>query len=315
MGPDRRGWLTVKTIFVDCTDQLEPLFAKARTAGDPPIDVNTRAVAQDELPGLLDGYAACLDDHSYFSADVLARCRTLRHIVFLGTGAASYIDLDAAARRGIAVHTIKGYGDVSVAEHAIALMMSAARGIARMDRTVREGKWDKIEGVQLAGRTLGVVGLGGIGREVARIGAGIGMRVIAWNRTPRSDAGVALVELDRLLAEADVVSLHLGLNDATRGFLDEARLARLKPGCILINTARGALIDQSALIRALERGAIAHAGLDVFETEPLPAGHPLTRLDNVTLCPHAGFLTGEAALELLRRGVAIVRDLVAAGSR
>jgi D-3-phosphoglycerate dehydrogenase len=159
-----------------------------------------------------------------------------------------------------------------------------------------------------------VIGLGGIGREVVRIGTGIGMRVIAWNRTARPDAGATLVELDELLAHGDVVSLHLGLNDDTRGFLDEARLARLKPGCILINTARGALIDEVALIRALQSGRIAHAGLDVFETEPLPANHPFARLDNVTLCPHAGFLTGEAALELLRRGIAIVRDL-AAGAR
>jgi len=302
----------VKTIFVDCTDQLEPLFARARTPADPPIVVNKLPATADTLPGLLDGYDACLDDHSYFTDAVLARCRTLRHIVFLGTGAASYIDLDAAARRGIAVHTIKGYGDVSVAEHAIALMMSAARGIARMDRSVRAGGWDKVEGVQLAGRILGVIGLGGIGREVARIGAGIGMNVIAWNRTKPPSAAVPLVELDALLARADVVSLHLGLNDETRGFLDATRLARLKPGCILINTARGALIDEPALIRALEAGGIAHAGLDVFETEPLPADHQLRRLDNVTLAPHAGFLTGEAALELLRRGIAIVRDLTAA---
>jgi len=183
-----------------------------------------------------------------------------------------------------------------------------------MDRSVRAGGWDKVEGVQLAGRTLGVIGLGGIGREVARIGAGIGMAVIAWNRTPKPDAPVPMVALDELLARADVVSLHLGLSDATRGFLDAARLARLKPGCILINTARGALVDEPALIDALESGRLAHAGLDVFATEPLPAGHQLRRLDTVTLAPHAGFLTGEAALELLRRGVAIVRDLSARGS-
>ena len=301
----------MKTIFVDCTDQLEPLFVQARAPGDPPIAVNKLPATADTLPELLDGYEACLDDHSYFSDAVLARCRTLRHIVFLGTGAASYIDLEAAARRGVTVHTIKGYGDVSVAEHAIALMMSAARGIARMDRSVRAGGWDKVEGVQLAGRTLGVIGLGGIGREVARIGAGIGMSVIAWNRTRPPAATVPLVALDDLLARADVVSLHLGLTEETRGFLDAGRLARLKPGCILINTARGALVDEAALIGALEAGCIAHAGLDVFETEPLPADHTLRRLDTVTLAPHAGFLTGEAALELLRRGIAIVRDLTA----
>ncbi len=299
----------MKTIFVDCTDQLEPLFNQARAPGDPPIDVNKTTPSADELPKVLDGYEACLDDHSYFTPAVLERCRTLRHIVFLGTGAASYVDLDAAAARGITVHTIKGYGDVSVAEHSIALMFAAARGIAKMDRAVRAGAWDKVEGVQLAGRTLGVIGLGGIGREVARIGAGIGMQVIAWNRTPQPTAPVPLVPLDDLLARADVVSVHLGLTDETRGFLDAKRLARLKPGCILINTARGAIIDEAALIAALGSGHIAHAGLDVFTTEPLPVDHPLRRLDTVTLCPHAGFLTGEAALELLRRGIAIVREL------
>ena len=301
----------MKTIFVDCTDQLEPLFTRARAPGDPPIDVNKGVVAGDELAALLDGYDACLDDHSYFTPAVLERCRTLRHIVFLGTGAASYIDLDAAARCGITVHTIKGYGDVSVAEHTVALMFAAARGIARMDRAVRAGTWDKVEGIQLAGRTLGLVGLGGIGREVARIGAGIGMSVIAWNRTALTDVPVSMVALDELLARSDVVSLHLGLNDETRGFLDAARLARVKSGCILINTARGALVDEAALIGALKSGRIAHAGLDVYATEPLPADHTLRRLDNVTVAPHAGFLTGEAALELLRRGIAIVRQLSA----
>ncbi len=301
----------MKTIFVDCTDQLEPLFNRARAPDDPPIAVNRTTPTADELPQVVDGYDVCVDDHSYFTAAVLEHCRTLRHIVFLGTGAASYVDLDAAARRNITVHTIKGYGDISVAEHAIALMMSAARGIARMDRTVRAGGWDKIEGIQLAGRTLGVIGLGGIGREVARIGAGIGMKVIAWNRTKRPDIAVPQVELDALLADSDVVSLNLGLSDATRGFLDTTRLARLKPTCILVNTARGGLIDEPALVRALEAGKLAHAALDVFDAEPLAAGHPLTKLDNVTLVPHAGFLTGEAALELLRRGIAIVRDLAA----
>jgi D-3-phosphoglycerate dehydrogenase len=303
----------VKTIFIDCTDQLEPLFAAAHGPGDPPIAVHKDTGADDAVR-LVDGYDACVVDHTYMPAALLERCGSLRHIVFLGTGASSYIDVDAAARRGITVHTIKGYGDVSVAEHAIALMMSAARGIALMDRKVRAGSWHKVEGVQLAGRTLGVIGLGGIGREVARIAGGIGMTVIAWNRSPPASAAVEMVSLDDLLARSDVVSLNLALNDATRGFLDAARLARLKPGCILVNTARGGLIDTAAMIRELATGRIAHAALDVFDPEPVPPGDPLTRLDNVTLAAHTGFLTGEAALELLRRAVAIVRDLAATGA-
>jgi D-3-phosphoglycerate dehydrogenase len=302
----------VKTIFMDCNDQLEPLFAKVHGPADPPITVNKRVVEADALPALLDGYDAGINDHTYMPAVVLERCRTLKHIVFLGTGASSFVDIDAAARLGITVHTIKGYGDVSVAEHTIALMMACARGVARMDRDIRRGTWETLEGIQLAGRTLGLIGLGGIGREVARIAAALGMTVIAWNRSPRAETGVTMVELDALLARADVVSVHLSLSDETKGFLNDARLARLKPGAILVNTARGAIVDEAALARRLADGSIAQAGLDVFGTEPLPADHALVNLDNVVLTSHAGFCTGEAATELLRRAVEIVRKLNAA---
>ena len=193
-----------------------------------------------DLPRLLEGRDVCLDDHSYLPTEEVARCGALRHIVFLGTGAASYMDIAALGRLGITVHTIKGYGDTAVAEHTVALMFACARDVARMDRAVRPGTWQPLEGMQLLGKTLGVIGLGGIGREVARIGRGIGMEVIAWNRTPAADAPVPLVDLDALLARADIVSLHLALGDDTRGFLDADRLARLKPGAILVNTARGA---------------------------------------------------------------------------
>ncbi len=123
--------------------------------------------------------------------------------------------------------------------------------------------------MQILGKTLGIIGLGGIGAEVARIAKGMGMQVIAWNRTPRPEAGVPLVDLDTLLATSDVISLNLVLNDETRGFLDAARIARMKPGVILVNTARGALVDETALLDALRSGHIRHAGLDVFHNEPL----------------------------------------------
>jgi D-3-phosphoglycerate dehydrogenase len=178
-----------------------------------------------------------------------------------------------------------------------------------MDRAVRAGTWQPREGIQLLGKTLGVIGLGGIGREVARIAKGIGMEVIAWNRTPRADAPVPLVALDTLLTRADVVSMNLVLGDETRGFLDAARIARMKPGVILINTARGALVDEAALLAALGSGHIRHAGLDVFHAEPLKADHPLARLDNVTLTAHCAFRTVEASITLLRRAIDIVKAL------
>jgi D-3-phosphoglycerate dehydrogenase len=178
-----------------------------------------------------------------------------------------------------------------------------------MDREVRAGTWTPQEGVQLLGKTLGVIGLGGIGREVARIARGIGMEVIAYNRTQRADAGVPLVDIDSLLARSDVVSLNLVLNDQTRGFLSAVRIARMKPGVILVNTARGALVDEAALIAALKSGHIRHAGLDVFHAEPLKPDHALANMRNVTLTSHAAFRTLEASMTLLRRAIDIVKTL------
>jgi D-3-phosphoglycerate dehydrogenase len=210
----------------------------------------------------------------------------------------------------VTVHTIKGYGDTAVAEHTIALMMACCRDIARMDRDMRSGTWTPREGMQLRGKTLGIIGLGGIGQEVARIARGVGMDVVAWNRSPRPDAGLRLVDLGTLLATSDVISLNLTLNDETRGFLNAERIARLKPGAILVNTARGALVDEAALIAALQNGRIRHAGLDVFHAEPLKPDHPLARLDNVTLTAHAAFRTLEASMTLLRRAIDIVRRII-----
>jgi D-3-phosphoglycerate dehydrogenase len=300
----------MESIFLDCNDQLAPVWARVIRPDDPPIDVNKAAFAREQLPRLLAGYDIALDDHSYMPTELVAQCPQLKHIVFLGTGAASYMNIDELQYRGVTVHTIKGYGDTAVAEHAIALMLAAARDIARMDRDVRAGIWTPQEGVQLFGKTLGVIGLGGIGAEVARLGKGLGMQVIAYNRTRHADATVPLVDIDTLLARADVVSLNLVLNDETRGFLDAARIARLKPGVILVNTARGALVDEAALIAALQSGHIRHAGLDVFQAEPLNADHPLTTMPNVTLTSHAAFRTLEASMTLLRRAIDIVRKIV-----
>jgi len=297
----------MKAIFLDCNDQLAPVWQRVLRPDDPKIDVNLTPFAREDLPRVLGGYAVALDDHSYMPTELVAQCPQLKHIVFLGTGAASYMNVDELQGRGVTVHTIKGYGDTAVAEHTIALMFAAARDVARMDREVRAGTWTPQEGVQLQGKTLGVIGLGGIGAEVARIGKGIGMKVIGWNRTRR--AGVPLTEISTLLAQADVVSMNLTLNDETRGFLGKDRIARMKPGAILVNTARGALVDEPSLIAALQSGHIRHAGLDVFHDEPLKPSHPLARLPNVTLTSHAAFRTLEASMTLLRRAIDIVKAL------
>jgi len=214
------------------------------------------------------------------------------------------------AELGIEVHLIKGYGDTAVAECAIALMWSAARGLAQMDREMRAGNWLREDGMQLTGKTLGLIGFGGIAAEVARIALGSGMRVIAWNRTPKTHPGVELVTLEKLLLESDVVSLHLLLNDETRGFLSRERIAAMKPGVILVNTARAAMVDEDAMMSALKSGHIRHAGLDVFNTEPLPGDHPLTRLPNVTLSAHSAFRTPEASENLIEASLQHCRRIV-----
>ena len=300
----------MKSIFIDCNDQLDQVWAKVIRTDDPKIDVNTAPFKREELPLVLAGYEIALDDHSYMPTELVERCKSLKPIVFLGTGAASYMNIAELKDRGITVHTIKGYGDIAVAEHTMALMLAAGRGVARMDREVRAGVWSPTEGFQFYGKTLGLIGLGGIGGEVARMARGFGMKVIAYNRTPRADSAVPLVDLDTLLAQSDVISLHLTLGEETRGFLSAERIARLKSGVILVNTARGALVDEAALVAALKSGHIRHAGLDVFHAEPLKPDNALAQLPNVTLTSHAAFRTQEASETLLRRAIDIVKTIV-----
>jgi D-3-phosphoglycerate dehydrogenase / 2-oxoglutarate reductase len=300
--------MLMKSLFIDCNDQLAPVWASVSRPDDPPIDVNRKPYALSDLPTVLKGYDICVDDHSYLPTDLVDKCDALKHVVFLGTGAASYMNIAELAERGINVHTIRNYGDTAVAEHAIALMFAACRDIAAMDREVRVGTWVPHGGLQLLGKTLGVIGLGGIGSEVLRIGQGLGMKVIAWNRSPRP--GAPLVPLDELLARSDVISMNMTLGDETRGFLGPAQFAAMKPGVIFVNTARAALVDETALIAALRSGHIRHAGLDVFHAEPLKPDHPLAQMENVTLTAHAAFRTLEASQTLLRRAIDMVRGIV-----
>jgi D-3-phosphoglycerate dehydrogenase len=297
----------MKSLFIDCNDQLAPVWDSVARPDDPPIDVNRKPYALAELPRVLKGYDICVDDHSYLPTDLVDQCDALKHVVFLGTGAASYMNIAELAERGIKVHTIRNYGDTAVAEHTIALMFAACRDVAAMDREVRSGTWVPHGGMQLLGKTLGVIGLGGIGAEVLRMGRGLGMDVIAWNRSPRP--GAPLVPLEELLARSDVISMNLTLGDETRSFLGPAQFAAMKPGVIFVNTARAALVDEEALIEALRSGRMRHAGLDVFHAEPLKPDHPLARMENVTLTAHAAFRTREASMTLLRRAIDIVRDI------
>jgi D-3-phosphoglycerate dehydrogenase len=304
----------VRALFVDANDTLAAVTEKLLRGDELPVGINRNpAITPDDLPRLLQGVEIMIVDHTAVPTAVAAQCGALKHIVFLGTGARSYMNPDELGQRDIAVHTIKGYGDTAVAECAIALMWASAKSFGEMDRGMREGNWLRRDALQLTGKTLGLIGFGGIAAEVARMAAGCGMKVIAWNRTPKTHPGVEFVSLETLLAESHVVSLHLLLNDETKGFLSRERIAQMRKGSILINTARGAVVDEDAMLDALRSGHIAHAGLDVFTVEPLPAGHPLTKLPNVTLSAHSAFRTPEASDNLIGAALDHCRRIIATG--
>ncbi len=302
----------MRAVFVDANPALRALAERIGPATIPALEVSfgRAGIAPGELPDALAGAAIAVIDHTALPIEIARRCTGLAHVVFLGTGARSYMDPEALGRLGLTVHIIKGYGDTAVAECAIGLLFAAARGFAGMDRGMRGGQWLRSEGTQLTGKTLGLVGFGGIAAEVARLALGLGMKVLAWNRTPREHAGVEFVSIDRLLGDSDAISLHLLLNDDTRGFLSRQRIAAMRPGSLLVNTARGALVDEAAMVEALRSGQLGHAGLDVFEVEPLPAGHVLTTLPNVTLSAHSGFRTPEANERLIEAAFAHCRHIV-----
>ena len=290
----------MRGVFVDASESMAGIFKGLTKPGDPPVTIHVDPdVTPDQLPAVLGGAEIAIVDHTALPTGIARKCSGLKHVVFLGTGARSYMNPEELAALGVEVHLIRGYGDTAVAECAIALMWAGARGLARMDREMRAGNWLRDDGMELTGKTIGLIGFGGIAKEVARIAAGSGMKVLAWNRTAKSHPGVDFVTIEQLLCDSHVVSIHLLLNDETRGFLSRARIAQMRPGAILVNTARGAIADEVAMIEALNSGHIRHAGLDVFNVEPLPADHPLTRLPNVTLSAHSAFRTPEASDNLL----------------
>jgi phosphoglycerate dehydrogenase-like enzyme len=233
-------------------------------------------------------------ERTAFPASLVRRLPKLRLFAMTGTRGSS-IDMAAMRAQGIAITGTGGGGTgTATAELALTLMLAAARNIAQADATMRRGGFQDgvAPGYELHGKVLGLMGLGKLGQSMARYGAVLGMNVIAWsqNLTPEKAAsgGASYVSKDELLARADIVSLHLVLSDRTRGIVGAPELARMKPGALLINTSRGPLVDETALIAALESGRIS-AALDVYDREPLPRDHPFRRLPNTLLSPHLGY--------------------------
>lgn len=268
---------------------------------------DTLPASEDELISRIQSAEVVITIRSStkFTAGVFAACRRLKLVSIWGTGTDN-VDLTAAQQHGVTVTNTPGVAAVSIAEHSLMLALAVARRVVETHNGVVAGGWPRGGAVQLHGKTLGVIGLGAIGRKLARLGQGIGMRVIAWTMHPNPALGVELVELDDLLRTSDVVSVHLRLSPQTTGFLGRDRLALMKTSAILINTARGPIVNETALFEALRDRRIAGAGLDVFDVEPLPAGHPLTRLGNVVLTSHCAGITPEA----LEAGLALAIENV-----
>ena len=249
-------------------------------------------------------------------ARLLEAAPRLRLVQKIGVGV-NTIDLDTARARNVAVCNMPGTNSRAVAEHTLALMLAVLRQVPRFDADVRAGRgWSWPAPRQdalgeLGGRTVGLVGYGSVPRVLAPVLTALGARVVYTARSPKPDVSADYRELESLLAEADVVSLHVPLTAETEGLLDARRLALLRPGAVLINTSRGALVDEAALRDALAQGRLAGAGLDVFGTEPVPADHPLIALDNVVLAPHVAWLTGETLDNSLTVAVENCRRLAA----
>jgi len=226
-----------------------------------------------------------------YTERVIAALPRLRVIARYGVGY-DHVDVAAATRHGVPVTITPNANHEAVAEQTLALLFALAKSIVKMDQATREGRWPRIPSLSIRGQTLGIVGLGRIGRSTALRAAALGMRVIATEMFPDEEFvanhRIELVDLDTLLGQSDYVSLHCPLNDQTRGMIDYAKLRQMKSSSALINTARGDLVIEDDLTRALGDGTLRAAGLDAFQREPLPCDHPLLQMDNVVLSPHIG---------------------------
>jgi phosphoglycerate dehydrogenase-like enzyme len=257
------------------------------------VDDAAQKLAPFEILGLL-------RERTAFPRALIEKLPNLKFMVLTGARAAS-LDDKAATERGIPISTTPGGGsNAPTAELGWALLMSCARDLAKAERLMRSGGWH--DGIQqmnvLEGKRLGILGLGKLGSRVAGYAKAFGMDVVAWSQNLTAEKaeaiGVKYVSKDELLSTSDFISIHLALSDRTRGLIGAAELARMKKTAILINTSRGPIVDEAALIAALKNGTIAHAGLDVYDKEPVAAGHPLTKLENVTLVPHLGYVVEDS---------------------
>jgi phosphoglycerate dehydrogenase-like enzyme len=283
------------TVLDDYQHAIAPTEAIARLRQKADVQIFTEKLAhEDELVDKLKGSQAIIPvrERTKFPAALLGKLADLQFISQTGNHA-YHIDMDAATERGIVVSLAPGGN--STTELTFGLMLDVMRRISQSDQAMRRGEWPLVLGYVLKGKTIGILGLGKIGTEVAAVARAFGMKVIAWGptltqeRAAKSDA--TFMPLEDVLGSADVISVHLKLSEQSQNLLNEARLRLMKKSAYLVNTARGAIVDETALVKILKEKTIAGAALDVFVEEPLARSHPLTQLDNVVITPHLGWPT------------------------
>ncbi|MDD5017815.1 MAG: phosphoglycerate dehydrogenase [Eubacteriales bacterium] len=302
-------------VLITPTSFRKPQNSKAREAVETYVDEVVynpydRSLKADEITGLLEGVGGYIAGLDYIDEEVIEKApASLKVISRYGAGT-DRVDIPAASRKGIIVTNTPGTNAIAVAELAVALMLSLARSIPKMDSAVKRGEWPRKNGLELSGKTLGIVGLGAIGRNVAARARAFGMNVTAYD--PYIDEayvktqGIASLPLDKLLAGSDFISLHVPLNDDTKHMIGRERLGSLKDGAFIINTARGGLINETAAAEALRSGKLGGLGLDAYEVEPV-TDSPLIDLDNVVMTPHMGAHTNEAVAAM---GNMAVKNLI-----
>lgn len=279
-------------------EKINALAAALQAAGHEFVYYTSKETQQDKLLARVQDADIIMLANQPLSAEIINACPKLKMLSVAFTGV-DHVALDACRARNILVCNAAGYSTNAVAELTFGLAISVIRNIVPCDaRCRKEGTKDGLVGFELFGKTFGVVGTGAIGARVAKIAAAFGCRVLAYSRTAKQelvDAGVQYVSLDELLAQSDFVSLHVPLTDATRGLINAEAIAKMKQGAVLLNTARGPVVDSAALAAALNAGKLAGAGIDVFEGEP-PIGkdHPLCSAKNTVLTPHVAFASREA---------------------
>ncbi len=282
---------------------LRPLAARGEV-----VMASTLHRTREELIDRLRGTTAAINVRAYSKFDdaVFAALPELKFLTVMGTGTDN-IDLEAARRHGVVVSNTPTAPTVSVAEHTVALALALTKNLAPMDRALRGGEWRHLPGIELREKTFGFIGLGLIAAEVAPVVRALGMRLVGWSFTRDEDRarrlGVQLLELDDVLRSADIVSLHLRASSRTAGFIGRRELGLMQPTAYLINTARGAIVDEAALVDALAARRIAGAAIDVFQHEPLPADSPFLALENVLLTPHVAWVTDAGTARMARHPV------------